>query len=298
MNAPMRPERLFRYFPPEASDLFTEKKLWVSSLKELNDPFDGLPRFDTMLEKQKQRGMEDSFTSLLKQSLVTPAHKPEFIKDMSQTSSDFFCWFAAEPVVEKFRELVSIDYRLVCFSENPDDLLMWGHYAKGHTGFIIEFNPKHQIFSTEEFGRVDYPETDERPDIERLDKRELWKMLFRKSQHWNYEKEWRLVKLTKSLPPQKERRDKKLKHFWELSADSIFSVYFGWQLPPSNRAELVESLKLPEWKDVKKFVMCPDAAKYSVQPMPFDDWLSRSKKYEEEKGALDKEIQTRTQLYA
>ena len=292
----MRPERLFRYYspdPPGEPDFFTEKKLWFSSLKDFNDPFDALPRFDTMLEKQKQRGIEDNFTSLLKQSQVSPEDKPAFMKDMSQTSSDFFSWLN-ETTDDEHRRLVNERYRLVCFSENRDDLLMWGHYARGHTGIVIEFDPKHQIFSTEEFGQVDYPETDQRPDAENLDqgKAEYWK-----SRHWKYEREWRLVKLATSLPPPIERHGK-LKHFLELPVDSINAVYFGWQLSPDNRAKLVESLKSPEWKDVKKFVMRPDAAKYSIQPVPFDEWLSRSKEFEEYQLALDKEIQTRTQLCA
>jgi hypothetical protein len=296
MNAPMRPERLFRYFPPHDSDFFTEKKLWFSSLKDFNDPFDALPRFDTMLEKQKQSGLEDNFGFLLEQSLVNPGDRPAFIRDMSQTSSDFFSWLA-ETTAEKYRDIVDEDYRLVCFSEKFDDLLMWGHYARGHSGFVIEFNPKHPLFSTEEFDQVGYPKNDkpdERPDVENFDqgKEEYWKMLFRKSCHWNYEREWRLVKLATSLPPPIKRHCK-FKYFLALPADSICAIYFGWQLSLENRVKLIESLKSPEWKDVKKFVMRPDAAKYSVQPILFDEWLSQSQKYAEYKLQLEKEIQTR-----
>lgn len=162
MNAPMRPERLFRYFPPEASDFFSEKKLWLSSLKELNDPFDALPRFDTMQANQSQEAIKKEFAFLPPQ---VDCDWPTFNKGMSRDASDFNSEMNL-PISEKYRELVDNDYRLVCFSENPDDLLMWGHYAKGHSGFVVEFNPKHQIFLTEEFGQVDYPETDERPDVE------------------------------------------------------------------------------------------------------------------------------------
>jgi hypothetical protein len=47
-----RPERIFRYFPTEASDFFAAKKFWLSSLKDYNDPFDAFPRFDLLLEGQ------------------------------------------------------------------------------------------------------------------------------------------------------------------------------------------------------------------------------------------------------
>jgi hypothetical protein len=285
-----RPERLFRYYPPEESDFFTEKKLWFSSLKDFHDPFDALPRFDTMLANQSREAIKKEFASLPPQ---VKCDLPTYNKGMSRDASAFNAEMSLA-VAEQYRELVSKDYRLVCFSENPDDLLMWERYARGHTGFVIEFNPKHQIFSTEEFGQVDYLEADERPDVENQDqgKEEYWKILFRKSRHLDYEREWRLVKLATSLPPSIERRGK-FKHFLELPVDSIYAVYFGWQLPPENRAKLVESLKSLEWKDVKKFVMCPDAAKYSVRPVPLGEWLSRSQKYAEYKLALDEEIQTR-----
>jgi hypothetical protein len=68
MNSQIRPDRLFRYFPPDASDFFSAKKLWFSTLKDLNDPFDALPRFDVLIESERQHSikMEHAFLNFLK----------------------------------------------------------------------------------------------------------------------------------------------------------------------------------------------------------------------------------------
>jgi hypothetical protein len=42
----IKPKKLFRFFPPEASDLFSSKKLWFSAITDFNDPFEALPNFD------------------------------------------------------------------------------------------------------------------------------------------------------------------------------------------------------------------------------------------------------------
>src|SRR5688572_18506167 len=134
MNIPSRPKRLFRYFPPAASDFFSEKKLWFSVLKDLNDPFDALPRFDVMMEKQAQEAILKEFAFLRPQ---VNCSWQTFKNKMSRQSSVE----GIGAVTERYRDIIDRDFRLVCFSENLDNMLMWGHYANGHTGFVVEFNP-------------------------------------------------------------------------------------------------------------------------------------------------------------
>jgi hypothetical protein len=86
MNSQTQPERLFRYFPPDASDFFSAKKLWFSALKDYNDPFDALPRFDILLESQRQRGIKMEYAFLPPQ---VKCDWPTFNKEMNRTSSGF-----------------------------------------------------------------------------------------------------------------------------------------------------------------------------------------------------------------
>lgn len=279
-----RPERLFRYFPPHRSDFFAKRQLWFSALKAYNDPFDALPQFETLVESQMERTVKKEFAFLPPEvNCDWRTYKREVIPG----APAFNAWLSLE-MAGTLRELVSKDFRLVCFSEKLDDLLMWGHYGRGHTGFVVEFDPKHQTFATEEFGQVHYPETDERPRVEDRDqsKEELWKMVFRKSPEWAYEKEWRLVKLASSLDDNQ---------FVKLPTQLIVAVYFGWQMLPTDRDKLLDSLTSVDWKDVKKFVMCPAPAKYAIRPVPLEEWVNQRREYDEFRIAVASEIQTRTQ---
>ncbi|PQA81041.1 hypothetical protein C5F52_21725 [Limnohabitans sp. TS-CS-82] len=95
--------------------------------------------------------------------------------------------------------------RVFCVSEDRDNLLMWSHYAKDHTGAVFELwslpdedNPLSvavpvnyverpiAFFSMKEF-------VDDMVGIRKLDIRALYRRYAcTKSLHWAYEKEWRV----------------------------------------------------------------------------------------------------------
>lgn len=95
--------------------------------------------------------------------------------------------------------------RVFCVSEERDNLLMWAHYAKDHTGVVFEFlslpeidNPL-SVARRVEYVRSPPPFFSEsewiasilslsRFDIEALNRR----YVYYKSCHWRYEKEWRV----------------------------------------------------------------------------------------------------------
>lgn len=84
-----------------------------------------------------------------------------------------------------------------CFSERCDSLLMWSHYANGHSGYCVKYkyddickyfnyNLFPVIYSNERF----------KPTIkESGNSGEIISTFMHKSCEWKYEKEWRLIKL-------------------------------------------------------------------------------------------------------
>lgn len=95
--------------------------------------------------------------------------------------------------------------RVLCVSEERDNLLMWAHYAKDHTGVVFE------LLSLPEYDnplsvarRVEYVEqpppffTEEEwladmLAIKPIDVKQLARRyVYYKSEHWRYEKEWRV----------------------------------------------------------------------------------------------------------
>jgi hypothetical protein len=95
--------------------------------------------------------------------------------------------------------------RVLCVSEERDNLLMWAHYAKDHTGVVFEFfslpeidNPL-SVARRIEYVRTPPPFFTEAEWIESiLSLRQLdiaamnRRYIYYKSCHWSYEKEWRV----------------------------------------------------------------------------------------------------------
>lgn len=95
--------------------------------------------------------------------------------------------------------------RVFCVSEERDNLLMWAHYAKDHTGAVIEFlslpGEDNPLSVSRPVKYVDSPPPffteaewiDDILSVKRFDHQELYRRYaYYKSKHWRYEKEWRV----------------------------------------------------------------------------------------------------------
>lgn len=85
---------------------------------------------------------------------------------------------------------IAKQYRIYCLTEKADNLLMWAHYAKAHTGICLEFDARITPFS-EESGAQKVKYFSEYPEY-RLDNVGLGPLIS-KSIDWEYEQEWRLI---------------------------------------------------------------------------------------------------------
>ncbi len=95
--------------------------------------------------------------------------------------------------------------RVFCVSEDPDNLLMWAHYARDHTGVVFEFWSLPEEDNPLSVARaVEYTKTppsfffesdwlDNLTGVKQLDFSALYKRYaYIKSYHWSYEREWRV----------------------------------------------------------------------------------------------------------
>ena len=106
---------------------------------------------------------------------------------------------------QKHWEYMLPGMRVFCVSEERDNLLMWAHYAKDHTGVVFEFLSLPELENPLSVARkVEYVSSPppffsesewlenilslSRFDIETLNRR----YVYYKSYHWRYEKEWRV----------------------------------------------------------------------------------------------------------
>jgi len=258
-----RPERLFRYFSPEASDVFSTQKLWLSAANSFNDFFDVVPRFDH-LYTTKIKDTRDKFISNLPPSIDLKQYE----KQMDEMADQYY-EEKMETEPQRIQNLFSEKYGIICFCSNLTSPAMWGHYTKNkegenHSGFVVEFDPNHSIFPNSEFAKVNYSLS--RPILNISPHAEI---ALTKSRDWDYESEHRLVKPL-SEATSGIRRDGKKRHFIDLPFEAVRAVYFGLRVNPFCRDEILKDLKSPEWKDVKKFVMRRHHSEYALEPKPLE----------------------------
>ena len=132
---------------------------------------------------------------------------------------------------DKFLPEVRQNFGVICFSESWDDLLMWAHYTQSHAGFVVGFDTRHPYFK--KLLKIDY--LNQRAKLgdlaqsgdEETAKRRIKALFSIKSDHWGYEREWRLVnelsKCVRSLDPNK----KKFIYHTALPPETITEVHFG-----------------------------------------------------------------------
>ncbi|MDT3668963.1 MAG: DUF2971 domain-containing protein [Aromatoleum sp.] len=108
---------------------------------------------------------------------------------------------------------------MFCLSEDPLNLLMWGHYCNAHQGVVVEFDVTNPFFSARSTAsglhqylrKVEYREHRATLPLEHFQKNKMgllndhgsgWldlvrsehPLMFTKSPDWSYEREWRLVR--------------------------------------------------------------------------------------------------------
>jgi len=159
-----------------------------------------------------------------------------------------------EAIVEIINGAISkIDYHLkntyiACLNTNYREPLLWSHYADGHRGICLKFN-KEKITSNDEVilsRKVDY--NDEPIDIFReiIDvKSPAFKnYLFKKSSHWEYEEEYRLI--ARIARNETQENSKYLNIDYEN--DTLETIIFGAKCRPD---EILTVMKLTKVTNVK-----------------------------------------------
>ncbi len=187
-------ERLYKYgcFNQYSEAVFSSAVAWFSSPRNLNDPFECRPNFtfkgsrDQILDllirglrRQNRNMSEESLNAYATSIFLEGRHsRPE-------------TWDAIRGDMTKALE---DEIGLYCLSSTPDNILMWSHYARDHTGYCLEFEATDY---TPFFGaaqRVAY--SDSYPEIDVFNKpyKEHVALAFlTKYSGWSYENEWRII---------------------------------------------------------------------------------------------------------
>jgi hypothetical protein len=137
--------------------------------------------------------------------------------------------------------------RVFSVTEEKDNLLMWAHYAKDHTGVVFEFRVLAEqdnalcIAQPIRYRRTPPSLFTEAQHINTLfslgvlDETQLLEYAYIKSDIWAYEKEWRVWDLEPAILDE-------LHSTYPLYENEIGAVYFGCRIDPDLRARIIQLL--------------------------------------------------------
>lgn len=155
---------------------------------------------------------------------------------------------------------------ICCFSATKNNLLLWSHYANKHTGYCVEYDISRKSNISERLFPVIYSLKKMKHDvvvnnflldIENNCGQLYTDFLLRKSYHWLYESEWRLiVKKSDSL--------KEVNGGLIVKFEPIKAIYFGLNMKESRKRKLYLKIKNQN-KSIKFYSMTMNNESYDVK---------------------------------
>lgn len=159
------------------------------------------------------------------------------------------------------------NYRVICFSANANNLILWSHYSKNHTGILVELETDLIILDggsiTESLESVKYKDEmisipgnflelteSEQENIIKLN-------TFRKFSDWKYENEYRaIIKVGKI---------EESKGYIEFPSAAILDVIIGMNCNLETELMVRDLLNREEFKHTSFRKAIPDEKKYQMR---------------------------------
>lgn len=147
---------------------------------------------------------------------------------------------------------------VLCLTERPDNHLMWVHYARNHTGFILGLDTSQSFFH--ENGRIlrkvvyrSHPNVLPEADVDAcID------ACFYKSDAWEHEQEWRCVRQFQSSEPRMVSIEPRL----------VTQVVFGYRMEDWQKARIVQCVTLLEMTHTQFLASSPSRSSYTFENSP------------------------------
>jgi hypothetical protein len=202
------PSALFKYLPPPRINVLEDLLIRFTQASSLNDtlelrpPVKGvaddekltklaverqIPKLRDMISPETKENLERICPGLLEQRLAS--FTPECVR---QTK------LKHENNPHAVFDVLDHNFGILSLSETPIDVRMWGHYADGGRGFLIEFDPKHSWFHAKREKRDGFRHmrqviyVSSRPDNYLLDVTDDF--MYTKWEAWRDEREWRILR--------------------------------------------------------------------------------------------------------
>jgi Protein of unknown function (DUF2971) len=241
---------IYRSINDHLRDALIQKHLWASNPLSFNDPFDcTIPALNSASPKEATECVEH----LLSIGNFSPQHQALARQEATQGRLVY-----PERLEMAWRRTLG-NTGVICFTERPDNILMWAHYASKHEGICLGFEGVPERLDVQ---RVEYAKTlpplrlaDLLPpkDLEASEAR-----LKSKSCHWAYEREWRFI-----LSETKFSSDSDPRRRVPFAAKELRRVIFGCRTSVERRQEMI--LLLEDWPTkIHFYEAVPHSSRFAI----------------------------------
>lgn len=252
---------LYKYLDSDRINVLENGCIRFTQPADFNDPFEFKPVVSSLASKEEMDDIVDREIKGIIESelakLPSNFRKALTEKQLESLTRKFYNenWPQIEKMFEEFGNSASAIFNnksneligVLSLTEKYDNLLMWSHYAKSHTGFCIGFDSSANFFNRkrsekDEFyhlRKVTY--TDERP-IKRLTQLSGTDLLLIKSDSWCYEQEWRMCAVLGDSNYVIEKSPYPI-HLFEFPKSIVKEVIVGANMKSDDMAKLVETVR-------------------------------------------------------
>lgn len=195
------PPSLYRYLSLDATSINWIPELlrghWkMANPVNFNDPFDCSIGIDT--KDFEGNNFEDLVNIVMGIEELDGITSSEIISQYRDAKSINKPYHLFDHVfVDKVRSILN-QYRILCFSENWNNIQMWSHYADNHKGVVVEVDPAMFLNTQSQLIKVryvqNYPSISDVLNAFKAGHMAVVNLVAsRKQSGWDYESEWRLI---------------------------------------------------------------------------------------------------------
>lgn len=245
-----------------AIQILRDLSIRFSQPAALNDPYEGHALVDV-------EGVREHFVSGIEET-GKPRVYAEDVFDRSFQS-------VLEAPLESIAR-VHATLGVLSLTEELDNILMWAHYGENHRGVVIEFHldtpdllipsPGGDVLNR--LGAVLY--TSRKLKILPFPQ-DIVDALFRKSNEWSYEREWRIVRTLNRL---RESSPGSEVYVCDLRPETIKSVVLGARIDPDKAKTIIDLLDMPKFAHTTKSHAWLTVGGFGLDILPLDQAALRS----------------------
>lgn len=185
----------YRNFGERTDNIIKNSSLYLSPIKEFNDPFDSNLSYHQYYTKSAILKYWKDSVKTHKEEALSSGYQKDYIRQSMKLYSK------NKKFVEqhnRIRQNARNKMGVLSLSRTSTSILMWSHYANNHKGLVFGFEPKYSKSCLAKPMKVDYEIAYDLLSYvanSEIRQKQYIKELLMKFQDWSYEKEYRVIEL-------------------------------------------------------------------------------------------------------